>query len=97
MIIAFVAAILSLFTSFGAQATATNVMVIPPMPISAPAISAEEAEDAEDYAAIHAEAFEIYADRFDAIFAGTEFKVSKNGRSMVKGIHATSFKFAKKG
>lgn len=45
----------------------------------------------------HEECVTEFTREFDAIFAAVEFKVSKNGRSMVKGIHATSFKFAKKG
>jgi hypothetical protein len=42
------------------------------------------------------EKYDEALNEFDAIFAAVEFKVAKNGRSMVKGIHAKSFKFAAK-
>lgn len=80
MIIAFVAAILALFT---------------PIAANAPIIAAPIVEDIDaEWDAFHADAMREYADEFTALFNATEFKVAKNGRSMVKSANARSFKFA---
>lgn len=49
--------------------------------------------ESDEWDMYHAEAFQEYALEFDAIFDMIEFKVAKNGRSMVKGAYSTSFKF----
>lgn len=45
----------------------------------------------------HEEAVNEYMSIFNAIYGEVEYKVSKNGRSMVKGAYSNSFKFAPKG
>lgn len=71
---------------------AEQVTVIPAKPVYSPAISEEQ-----EWAEYNEDARCEYAAEFDAIFNAIEYKVAKNGRSMVKGIHSTGFKFAKKG
>lgn len=74
---------------------ALGLIAIPaPLPVTNVAAIADN--EASEWAMYWHEAFEEYEDEFTAIFNATEFKVSKNGRSMVKGIHAKSFKFAAK-
>jgi hypothetical protein len=54
-------------------------------------------QDDRDWLEFEIDAYMEYEDEFTAIFNAIEFKVAKNGRSMVKGIHDKGFKFAKKG
>lgn len=69
-------------------------VIIPAKPSVAPTIHISE--DVE-WAEFHEDAMSEYMDMFDGIFNAVEYKRAKNGRSMVKGAYATSFKFAPKG
>ncbi|HEY9259901.1 hypothetical protein [Chitinophaga sp.] len=73
---------------------ASAIVVIPAMPNYAPVIDASECMCDECYSE---DCFTEALVEFDAIFNAVEFKRAKNGRSMVKGIHSSSFKFVKKG
>lgn len=53
--------------------------------------------DEDEWFLFHLDATLEYMDEFDRLFDAVEFKVSKNGRSMVKSANGGSFKFAKKG
>lgn len=68
--------------------TNSAVVVIPPMPQSAPAVI-----DHDDYewSEFYCDAYDEYADEFTALFNSYSYKLSKNGRSMING------KFVKRG
>lgn len=91
------------------NAETPQVVIIPAMPQHKPwvHIAYEEiaywgavdalAEMQDEWELYHAEAKQEYADEFTALFNAMEYKVSKNGRSMVKRPGDKSFKFVAKG
>lgn len=103
--IAYVIAIVLAILSMGNSRDVTSVVVIPPMPNHAPSIPVTAHDYAEDGVfdyclcdeCCHAVAYAEYADEFTALFNAMEFKVSKNGRSMVRRPGEKSFRFVKKG
>lgn len=72
--------------------SATDVVIIPPMPQYSPVVS----EDSE-WAEYHAEAVKEYADEFTALFDSYEIKRAKNGAMMIRKGNSGSYKFCKKG
>lgn len=72
---------------------ASAPMVIPPKPNYAPNVTAEMSHEDD----IWWDAFETAQSEFTAMFNAIEFKVSKNGRSMVRRPGDKSFRFVKKG
>lgn len=56
-----------------------------------------DVSDDVEWAEFHEDAMSEYMSIFNDIFNAVEYKRAKNGRSMVKGAYATSFKFAPKG
>lgn len=86
---------IAVLTYFGLIAIAAPVMGIESA-INWVDVDSVELSEAQEWELYHFEAELEYMREFDAIFDAIEFKVAKNGRSMVKGIHAKSFKFAAK-
>lgn len=85
--IAIILGIVLSFLGMGANSE-QPVTVIPPKRESVDVVEFE-------WAQFHADAFEEYADEFTAIFNAIEFKVSKNGRSMIRRPGDKGFRFVK--
>lgn len=90
--IAYVIAIVLAILSMG-NSRDVSVVTVPPMPNYAPNVTAEMSHEDD----IWWDAFEAAQSEFDAMFDAIEFKVSKNGRSMVRRPGDKSFRFVKKG
>lgn len=70
-----------------------QIATIPPMPSVSPRVSAEMAHEDD----VWCDAYDKAEDEFTALFNAIEFRVSKNGRSMVRRPGDKSFRFVKKG
>lgn len=92
--IAIIALILQVLTLGMNNQDASAIVVIPP---SYNALANEYDNGCACDDCYWTECFIEAAEEFDALFNATEFKVAKNGRSMVKGANSNTFKFAKKG
>lgn len=78
--IAIIALILQVLISLVGNNADVQIVVIPPMPQVSPAISEDQ-----EWAEYRAEAYEEYADEFTALFNSYNYKLSRNGRSMING------------
>lgn len=71
---------------------ATDVVVIPPMPIAAP--TAIATDDDEDWYLYNQEAYYDYVSQFTELFNSYEVRIT-NGRTLIRSGYRGSFKFAK--
>lgn len=64
-------------------------------PVVAAPVSIHVENEEQEWAEFHALSYAEHADAFTALFNAMEYKVSKNGRSMIRRPGDKSFRFVK--
>lgn len=75
-----------------ALAIAFGLIEFPVLPHSSSVISENEEQEWSEF---HADAFDEYADEFTRLFESYDYKLSKNGRSMIRREGEKSFRFVR--